>query len=200
MSPRSSYRLVLASASASRLRLLRDAGFQPEVEASGVSEEVGELDTAGATLALAERKAGAVAARRQGALVLGCDSLLDLDGQPLGKPSSKEEALEMWGRLSGRVATLHTGHCLIDTTWLRRVSRSARTLVRFGAPSQAELTAYVETGEPLAAAGAFTIEGFGAPFVDGIDGDPGNVGGLSLPLLRTMLAELGIAITDLWRR
>lgn len=105
----------------------------------------------------------------------------------------------MWRRLSGRSATLHTGHCLIDTALARRVSGSARTLVRFGAPSQAELAAYVETGEPLAAAGAFTIEGFGAPFVEGIDGDPSNVGGLSLPMLRRMLAELDMAITELWR-
>lgn len=165
-----------------------------------MSEEVGDLDTASAVLALAERKASAVAGRRPGDLVLGCDSLLDLDGDPLGKPSLAEEALEMWRRLSGREATLHTGHCLIDTALARRVSGSARTLVRFGAPSQAELDAYVETGEPLAAAGAFTIEGFGAPFVDGVDGDPGNVLGLSLPLLRRMLAELGIVITDLWRR
>jgi septum formation protein len=170
------------------------------VEISGVSEEVGDLDTTSAVLALAERKASAVAGRRVGALVLGCDSLLELDGASLGKPASREEALEMWRRLSGRGATLHTGHCLIDTTRARRVTRSGRTLVRFGTPSQAELGAYVETGEPLAAAGAFTIEGYGAPFIDGIDGDPGNVLGLSLPLLRRMLAELGIAITDLWRR
>ena len=191
---------MLASASPSRLRLLRDAGFEPEVEVSGVSEEVGDLDTAGAVITLAERKAGAVAERRPGALVLGCDSLLDLDGAPLGKPSAREEALEMWRRLSGRAATLHTGHCLVDTTLTRRVSGSARTLVRFGAPSRGELSAYVETGEPLAAAGAFTIEGFGAPFIDGIDGDPSNVLGLSLPLLRRMLAEIGITITDLWRK
>lgn len=165
-----------------------------------MSEEVGQPDTARAVLALAERKASAVAGRRPGALVLGCDSLLDLDGQPLGKPSSPEEAFEMWRRLSGRAATLHTGHCLIATTRDRRVSGSASTLVRFGAPSPAELAAYVETGEPLAAAGAFTIEGFGAPFVESVDGAPSNVGGLSLPLLRRMLAELGVAITDLWRR
>jgi septum formation protein len=193
------YHLVLASASSSRLRLLRDAGFEPEVQVSGVSEAVGDLDTAGAVITLAERKAGAVAERCPGALVLGCDSLLDLDGAPLGKPSVREEALEMWRRLSGREATLHTGHCLVETTSARRISGSARTLVRFGAPSQAELSAYVETGEPLAAAGAFTIEGFGAPFIDGIDGDPSNVAGLSLPLLRRMLGEIGIAITDLWR-
>jgi septum formation protein len=165
-----------------------------------VSEEVGELDTARAVITLAERKAGAVAARRPGALVLGCDSLLELDGAALGKPSAREEALEMWHRLSAREATLHTGHCLVDTSRGRRVSGSARTLVRFGAPSQAELTAYVETGEPLAVAGAFTIEGYGAPFIDGIDGDPSNVLGLSLPLLRRMLAEIGITITDLWRK
>ncbi len=190
---------VLASASACRRRLLRDAGIDPEVVVSGVGEDGGDgLDTAALTVMLAERKAAAVAARRPDALVLGCDSLLELDRAPLGKPASPAQAREVW-RLSGRAGTLHTGHCLIGPGPGRRVRAVAHTLVRFGSPACAEIEAYVASGEPLAMAGAFSIDGLGGPFVDSIDGDPGTVIGLSLPLLRTMLAELGVAITDLWR-
>jgi septum formation protein len=148
---------------------------------------------------LAERKAAAVARLRPDALVLGCDSLLDLDGEPVGKPASAAQAAGVWRRLAGRTATLCTGHCLIEPGGGRVVRDVARTIVRFGTPSDAEVAAYVATGEPLAMAGAFSIDGRGAAFVDGIDGDPGNVIGLSLPLLRRMLAGLGVSITDLWR-
>jgi nucleoside triphosphate pyrophosphatase len=190
---------VLASGSAGRLRVLRDAGIDPEVVVSGVDETVEEgLDTAAAVSVLAERKAVAVAARRPDALVLGCDSLLALGQLSLGKPASAEEVRSMWRQLSGRPATLFTGHCLIAPG--HRLARAvAGTVVRFGTPTDTEMAAYVASGEPFSLAGAFSIEGRGAPFVDGIDGDPGNVIGLSLPLLRRMLADLGIAITDLWR-
>jgi septum formation protein len=192
--------LVLASGSAGRLRVLRDAGIDPQVIVSNVDETVDDgLDTAAAVEQLAERKAAAVALQRPDALVLGCDSLLDLDRVALGKPGSALQAADMWRRLSGRTATLFTGHCLVEAGTGRRVRGVASTLVRFGTPSEAELAAYVATGEPLSLAGAFSIDGLGAPFVDGIDGDPGNVIGLSLPLFRRMLADLGIAITDLWR-
>jgi len=198
---------VLASGSAGRLRLLRDAGIEPEVVVSGIDETAagiadtaaGIADTAGLVQALADRKASSVAARRPDALVLGCDSLLDLDGLALGKPGSAEEAVSIWQRLSGREATLLTGHCLIEPGPGRRARGVGRTVVRFGRPADAELTAYVATGEPLALAGAFSIDGRGAPFIDGIDGDPSNVIGLSLPLLRRLLADLGLAVTDLWR-
>jgi septum formation protein len=191
---------VLASGSAGRLRVLRDAGMDPEVMVSGVDEtaEAG-FDTAALVEALAERKASAVAAVRPDALVLGCDSLLDLDGVAFGKPESAGHAVGLWQRLSGREATLFTGHCLIQPHGGRRVRGVGRTLVRFGTPSPAELAAYVASGEPTALAGAFSIDGRGAPFIEGIDGDPSNVIGLSLPLLRRMLADLGMAITDLWR-
>lgn len=192
--------LVLASGSAGRLRLLRQAGLDPEVVVSGVDEAVGGgLDTAAVTGLLAGRKAAAVAARRPDALVLGCDSLLDLDGQALGKPASAAEAAAMWHRLAGRRATLFTGHCLIGPGGDREARSVAATAVRFGTPTGQELAAYLASGEPLSAAGAFTIEGLGAPFIDGIDGDPGTVIGLSLPLLRRLLAGFGVAITDLWR-
>jgi septum formation protein len=198
--PRSAAAFVLASASAGRLRVLRDAGIDPEVLVSGADETADDdLDTATVVGLLAERKASAVAARRPDALVLGCDSLLDLDQRAFGKPASAEQAVGMWRRLAGREATLLTGHCLIDTGTDRRVRGVASTVVRFGTPSDAEVAAYVASGEPMAMAGGFSIDGLGAPFVDSIDGDHSNVIGLSLPLLRRMLAELGVAITDLWR-
>ena len=191
--------LVLASGSAGRLRVLRDAGIDARVVVSGVDETTGDgLDTAAVVATLAERKATAVAGRCPGALVLGCDSLLELDQVTFGKPASAGQAAEVWRRLSGREATLFTGQCLVAGDG-RRVRDVARAAVRFGTPSEAELAAYVASGEPMTMAGGFSIEGLGAPFVDSIDGDPGTVIGLSLPLLRRMLAQIGVAITDLWR-
>ena len=192
--------LVLASGSAARLRVLRDAGIDPEVVVSGVDESTEDgLGTAAVVEVLAERKAAAVARERPAALVLGCDSLLEVDQAALGKPATAQQAVAMWQRLSGREATLYTGQCLVTGDG-RRVRGVARAVVRFGTPSKAEVAAYVASGEPMAMAGAFSIEGLGAPFVESIDGDPGTVLGLSLPLLRRMLAEIGVAITGLWRQ
>ena len=191
---------VLASGSAGRLSVLRGAGIDPEVVVSGVDETTEEpLDTATLVNVLAERKASAVAALRPDALVLGCDSMLDLDGTAYGKPGSPGRATEMWALLSGREGTLYTGHCLIEPSAGRRVRAVGQTVVRFGSPSDAEVAAYVASGEPMRVAGGFTIDGLAAPFVEGVDGHPSNVIGLSMPLLRRMLADLGLAITDLWR-
>lgn len=200
MIPPATPSFVLASGSPGRLRLLRTAGLDPEVVVSGVDESHdGQLSVADLVVVLAERKATAVARLRPDALVLGCDSLLELDDQPVGKPASAEQAAAVWRRLAGRTGTLCTGHCLIEPGSGRILLDVARTTVRFGRPDEAEIAAYLASGEPQGMAGAFSIDGRGAAFVDGIDGDPGTVIGLSLPLLRRMLAELGVAITDLWR-
>lgn len=194
-------RLVLASASPARLATLRAAGLDPEVVVSGVDESVvSDNEPAALALRLAELKATAVAETRHHALVIGCDSVLELDGTVHGKPASADEATARWRRMRGRAGVLHTGHCVVDTGDDRRVARSAATVVRFAELSDEEIDAYVATGEPLEVAGAFTIDGLGGAFVSGIEGDPHNVVGISLPLLRTMFAELGIVWTDLWSR
>ena len=191
-------RLILASSSKARLRVLRDAGFDPEVAVSGVDESFGPMTTTEAVIVLAERKAGAVAGLFPGALVLGCDSMLELDGESVGKPQSEADVVHMWERLAGRQAPLWTGHYLVDTGSGASAREAASTVITFGHPSHEELRAYAATGDALALAGAFSIEGRGGPFVERVDGSPSNVLGLSLPHFRLMLAELGVQIYDLW--
>lgn len=193
--------LVLASASPARRELLAAAGIEPEVLVSGVDEnQVKADDPAELASTLAELKAGAVrGAVAPGVLLLGCDSVLHFDGEILGKPEGAEEAASRWKRMRGRSGTLYTGHCLIDTAADRRIVRASGTVVHFAEVTDAEIAAYVATGEPLHVAGSFTLDGYGSAFIDRIEGDPGTVIGLSMPLLRGMLGELEIALTDLWR-
>ncbi|MEU5837825.1 Maf family protein [Streptomyces diacarni] len=202
MARMNSPRLVLASASPARLALLRQAGMAPEVVVSGVDEDAIDASTPSELArVLAEAKAAAVAGRAEaaGALVVGCDSVLELDGRALGKPADAEEAAARWKDMRGRSGVLHTGHCVVDTrTAQARCSVTASTTVHFGEPSDEEVAAYVASGEPLHVAGAFTLDGRSGPFVEGIEGDHGNVLGLSLPTLRRLLADLGVAVTDLW--
>lgn len=204
---------ILASASSARLLTLQRAGMYPEVRVSQVDEDrvIAEQERAAGPMSatdvaghLARAKAREVATRctpnpPSAALVLGCDSVLEFNGQVHGKPMTAEVARRRWQVMRGHSGVLHTGHCLIEsgTEPGREVSATAATRVDFAMLSDAEIAAYVDTGEPLAVAGGFTVDGLGAPYVTSIEGDYHNVVGVSLPLLRVMLAEIGIAWHDL---
>ena len=180
------------------------------MQPSGVPEDLDGNPGAGDAVAeLAHRKATAVAGTLHGTplgtppgsgrtIVLGCDSMLELNGTVVGKPATPEEAWQRWDAMRSHDGVLHTGHCVVDVTSGASATEVVGTTVRFGDPTRGELEAYLNTGEPLEVAGAFTLDGYGAPFIAGVDGDPGNVVGLSLPALRRLLASMGIAITDLW--
>ena len=200
---------VLASQSPARLMVLRNAGIEPVVQVSGVDEDaVVAALPAGATpedivTALAEAKARVVAEDHGDAVVIGCDSMLHHDGQLVGKPGTAQRARERWLKMAGSTGDLLTGHAVLrvrDGVVTAVASGTCASTIRFGQPSPAEIDAYVATGEPLSVAGGFTLDGFGGWFVDGIDGDPSSVIGISLPLTRRLLDEIGVAVIDLWRQ
>jgi septum formation protein len=210
--------LVLGSASPARATLLRAAGITPVIWHSGVDEDaliasVSDLvsDPPALTQVLATAKARDVADQvRAGripgvppgarVLVVGADSMLDFDGQVLGKARSAQEVRERWAAMSGRTGVLVTGHTVIDLANGREVERAVATTIWFGRPDPVELEAYIASGEPLAVAGSCTIDGLGGPFIEGIEGDHTNVIGLALPTLRGLVAERGHRWTDLWDR
>lgn len=221
--------IILASKSTGRLATLRAAGIEPLVRVSDVDEgavlQTVALDRGAAGLpgasaveqvqALAVAKARAVAADLGSApaqdpgptpaLVVGCDSMLEIDGEVVGKPRSAQAARERWLAMRGRSGVLHSGHAVIRLGGARAggeemVQGVSSTLVHFGEPSLEEIDAYVSSGEPIWCAGAFTIDGLGGAFVKGIEGDPHGVVGISLPLLRSLVGRLGVRWTDLWNR
>lgn len=210
-------RLVLASTSPARLRLLRDGGIEPGTIAPGVDEDalVERLTAMGAiagtsdmVLALAKAKAEAALdnADARGALVIGCDSSLEFDGEALGKPHEPHVARERWLAMRGKTGTLYSGHWVIDNRNPEpgklppAVGRVSASKVHFADITEAEIDAYVATGEPLKVAGAFTIDGLGGAFLRSIEGDAHTVVGLSLPTLRALVRELGVEYTSLWNR
>lgn len=206
-------RLVLGSASSGRLKVLRQAGVEPLVRVSGLDED-GLIAAMGPDAApdevvrtLARAKAEHVAGMlgdqhvTADCVVLGCDSMLYLNGQLCGKPASTDDARRQWRSMAGRAGQLHTGHCLIqlrDHDVVLVEAQTSITTVHFGTPSDSDLEAYLASGEPLRVAGAFTLDGLGGWFIDGVDGDPSTVIGVSLPLLRSLLARCGLSVADLW--
>lgn len=197
-------RVVLASASSARLTELQRAGLNPVVQVSGVDEEaIVHDDTKVLVAELARHKAEAVAAELSDSfptVVIGCDSLLEIEGRRYGKPGSAQAARTQWLWQRRRSGQLHTGHhvVVIDEAGRRSLSRTASTTVHFADVAEDEIDAYVATGEPVHVAGAFTIDGYGAAYISAIEGDHHNVIGISIPLLRQMLTELGVTWHSLW--
>ncbi len=209
-------KLILASSSPARQKLLTDSGVDFQVLVSDVDEDavlaqaqekafaagLGEITPAQTAQLLAQAKAQDVAARVEAAdaLVLGCDSVFEFDGGAYGKPHTVERARQRITAMSGQSGQLHTGHWLIDTATGKEASELRTAIVHFDRLSDEEIEAYLATEEPLWVAGSFTIDGFGAPFIKGIEGEFHTVVGLSLNALRSMMHQLGQSITNFWRK
>lgn len=204
-------RLVLASASSGRRKVLRGAGIEPVVIVSGVDEDAIIADRADAppgviVTALATAKAEDVVGRlpddvAADCVVVGCDSMLYVDGELRGKPGTVDMARAQWDSMAGRPGELYSGHCVIrlrDGSVVAQEAETGSTTVHFAVPTAEELDAYLASGEPLGVAGSFTLDGLGGWFIDRIDGDPANVIGLSLPLVRQLTARCGLSVADLW--
>lgn len=203
-------RFVLASQSPARLAVLRSAGLDPSVVVSGVDEDAVAASLTDPTpvelvRALAAAKAEAVFEALDGThsdmVIVGCDSMLSINGEMVGKPITPKAARERWASMAGKTGELLTGHAIIrvdNGEKTKEASGTEGTTVRFGTPSQAEIDAYIASGEPLQVAGGFTLDGRGGWFVEGIDGDFSSVIGISLPLTRRLLAEIGLSVIDLW--
>ncbi|NGY58425.1 septum formation inhibitor Maf [Lentzea sp. NEAU-D13] len=198
-------RLILASQSPARLDVLRSAGVEPVVRVSGVDEDalVESLDNPTpeeTVVALSAAKAEAIEHDDE-CVVIGCDSMLLFEGELVGKPGTAEVARERWRRVSGKTGALITGHTVLRVSQgvvVDRASAAESTTVRFGTPTDEELEAYIASGEPLNVAGGFTIDGRGGWFIDGIDGDHSSVIGISLPLTRRLLGQVGVSVSALW--
>ncbi|HEY9649728.1 MAG TPA: nucleoside triphosphate pyrophosphatase [Coleofasciculaceae cyanobacterium] len=191
---------VLASASPARKRLLQNAGIEPVVRHSDFDESQIQLsDPVALVETLARHKAQTVANQFSDALVLGCDSVLSVQGEIHGKPANPEEAIARWQLMRGTVGVLYTGHALIDLSQDKTLVRCGITTVYFANVSDRAIANYVATGEPLKCAGCFALEGRGGLFVEKLEGCHSNVIGLSLPLLHQMLEELGYDTTDFWQ-
>lgn len=198
---------VLASQSPARLMVLRNAGIEPLVQVSGVDEDAiiaglpADAGPARTVATLAEAKARAVAADHTDAVIVGCDSMLFQGGQLVGKPGTVERARERWQRMAGGTGDLLTGHAVLrvrDGAVTAAATGTMSTTIRFGKPTPAELETFLATGEPLQVAGGFTLDGYGGWFIDGVDGDPTSVIGISLPLTRRLLQDVDVAVVDLW--
>jgi len=195
--------IVLASASPSRKRILESVGISPTIKVSGVDEETPELlalSPADLVIALAILKAHTVfksSPEISHALIIGCDSTFEFEGASLGKPGSRENAIERCRLLSGKSGYLHTGHSVIDTDQGLEVSDISTSKVTFAKMTESEIIDYVDTGEPLQVVGGFTLDGHSAPFITHIEGDPSGIIGLSLPTLRKITINLGLAWSEI---